>query len=342
MPVDLRSDTFSLPTPQMLEAMVAAPLGDDVWGEDPTVNRLEELAAREVGKEAALFLPSGTMGNLIGVACQVNPGDEVFVDRHSHILMYEAAGTAVVAGVQLHALDHEMGIPREEDLRAAVRPPNPHFPRPRLLCLENTHNYRGGMAVPLQSVSAAAGVARELGLRVHLDGARLFNAAAALGVAAAELAAPADTVMLSLVKGLSAPVGGILAGDSGSIDEARRWRKRLGGGMRQAGVIAAAGIVALTEMPARLAEDHLHASRLARGLALIPGISLVAPQVTNIVIANVAVNAERLCADAAARGVLFGPFGPGRVRMVTYRGITEDDIDRALEVVREVVSRLTD
>ena len=252
-------------------AMARAEVGDDVWGEDPTVNRLEEDMARRLGKEAAVFVPSGTMGNLACVAAQTRPGDEVIADAQAHLVFYEVGGSAIVAGVQLRILDSVDGVPDALAVTDAVRIVDIHQPVSTLLCIENTHNRRGGGAVDADRVHAAARTAHRLGLRVHCDGARLFNAAVALGVTPAELVDECDTVTVCVSKGLGAPVGSVVSGDTPAIQEVRRWRKRLGGGMRQAGVIAAAGLYALEHNLERLAEDHANARVIAEGVEGNPG-----------------------------------------------------------------------
>src|SRR5579872_2030547 len=268
----------------MRAAMARAEVGDDVWGEDPTVRRLEEEVARRLGKHAAVYVPSGTMGNLTCVAAQTRPGDEVIADTQAHVVVYEVGGSAIVAGVQLRLLDSVDGIPGADAVIAAVRVTEIHQPVSSLLCIENTHNRRGGAAIDVDRVHRAARAAHSLGLRVHCDGARLFNAAVALGVSPADLVDECDTVTVCISKGLGAPVGSVVAGDVPVIEEVRRWRKRLGGGMRQAGVIAAAGVYALEHNLERLAEDHANARVIADGIDGIPGTNVRRPAVpTNIV-----------------------------------------------------------
>src|SRR3712207_6553775 len=264
--IDLRSDTVTRPTEEMRRAMFEAALGDDVFGEDPTVNRLEEYVADLLGKEAALYAPSGTMCNQIGVFVNTNRGDEVLVHEGAHAFNYEAGAPALLSGVQIRPLPGEGGIISPDTLRAAVRPENVHFPRPTLLCLENTHNTAGGKVYPLEDFAEVTAAADEMGLRVHLDGARLFNAQVATGIPAREWCEHADTVSVCSSKGLGAPVGSLLAGDGEIIREARRARKAFGGGMRQAGVIAAGSLYAFEHHTDRLAEDHERAKKLAAGL----------------------------------------------------------------------------
>src|SRR5918999_4760549 len=264
--IDLRSDTVTRPTEGMRRAMLEAPVGDDVFGEDPTVNRLEEYVADLLGKEAALYAPSGTMTNQVGVQVNTNRGEEVLLHEGSHIFVYEVGAPAMLSSVQLRTLPGEDGVIAPETVRAAVRPEDVHFPRSRLLCLENTHNTSGGKVYPLEDFAAVAAEARELGIKVHLDGARLFNAQAATGDPAREWCQHADTVSVCSSKGLGAPVGSLLAGDGETIRDARRARKAFGGGMRQAGVIAAGSLYAFEHHAERLVEGHERAKKLAAGL----------------------------------------------------------------------------
>ncbi|MGH7777101.1 MAG: GntG family PLP-dependent aldolase [Candidatus Dormibacterales bacterium] len=340
-PIDLRSDTVTLPTDRMRRAMADAELGDDVMGEDPTVNRLQEVAAARLGKEAALLVSSGTMGNLIGILVNAAAGEEVIADADAHTFMYEAAGAAAVGGVQVRPVPTERGVMTPAQVLAAVRPPgDDHQPRTAALMLENTHNRHGGVAWPPEAFSAVAGAARERGLKVHLDGARLFNAAAATGVPVDQLAAGSDTVTFCLSKGLACPAGSILAGSAEAVAEARRKRKMLGGGMRQAGVLAAAGLVALETMVDRLAEDHDNARTLAEGLAEMPGVDCDLNRVqTDIVIVSLRrVNPNRFLEECRAQGLLAGWMGGDRVRFVTHHGITPGDIQRALEIASQVLA----
>ncbi|MBI4571377.1 MAG: low-specificity L-threonine aldolase, partial [Chloroflexi bacterium] len=273
--IDLRSDTLTHPTPAMREAMAKAEVGDDVFGEDPTVRRLEQMAAERMGKEAAVFVASGTMGNLVSLLAHCGRGDEAIVGSEAHVLHYEAGGVPGLGGVQLRPVRNDgHGMIDLDELEATIRLENVHFPRTSAVCLENTHNRCGGGVLTAEETAAVARIARRHGVAVHLDGARIFNAAVALGVAPSELAAQADSVTFCLSKGLSAPVGSLVCGSAEFVQRARRMRKMVGGGMRQAGVIAAAGIVALETMVDRLAEDHEHAQLLARGLAQLPGIRI--------------------------------------------------------------------
>jgi len=335
--VDLRSDTVTRPTPEMRAAMAAAEVGDDVYGEDPTVRRLEEEAAARVGCEAALFVPSGTMGNQIAIHLQTSPGTDVLLEAGSHVHRSELGAMAAWSGATARALDGEDGLLSPRALEQAIAPPAYYTAKARLLVLENTHNYAGGVVLPEERKRALLAVARRHGLAVHLDGARIFNAAAALGLPARELAAGCDTVMFCLSKGLGAPVGSLLCGTGVAIAEGRVVRKRLGGGMRQAGILAAAGLFALERHVERLPEDHRRARTLAEALAELPGFVLDPARVTtNIVIAAVQ-PAERLPALLEAlreRGVLAGAMGRGRLRLVTHRDVDDRGIARALQALR--------
>ncbi|HUY78070.1 MAG TPA: low-specificity L-threonine aldolase [Ktedonobacterales bacterium] len=346
--IDLRSDTVTQPTPAMRTAMARAEVGDDVYGEDPTVNRLEELAAERVGKEAALYVPSGAMGNAIAVLTHCRRGDEIIVGDRSHIFLYEVGGAARLNGSPSRAIPNlPDGTLDRARLAAAFLGDDIHEARTGLLCVENTQNMCGGRALPPETLRELAAPARQRGLPVHMDGARLFNAAVALGLPASALAAEADSVMFCLSKGLSAPVGSLLAGSRAFIAEARRARKLLGGGMRQAGIIAAAGIVALTEMVDRLADDHANARHFAYGLAETPGI-VVEPETvdTNIIFfgfnddaGRIDVAANTALTQAAAQaGALFSGGDDGRIRAITHYGIERADVDRALEVIRRAMT----
>ena len=341
--IDLRSDTVTRPTSAMREAMYRAEVGDDVYGEDPTVNHLEELAAEAVGKEAALFVPTGTMGNAIAILTHCRRGDEIIVGDRAHIYLYEVGGAARLNGSPARAIPNlPDGSLDPQRLLASFLGDDVHEARTGLLCVENTHNMCGGRALSPMTLRALAAPARQRGVPVHMDGARLFNAAVALGVPARELAAEADSVMFCLSKGLSAPVGSMLAGSRDFIAQARRGRKLLGGGMRQAGVLAAAGIVGLTEMVERLADDHANAQRLAQGLAEIPGIRIAPETVETNILFFDALDAdgqpqnEAFTRAAAAQGVLFSGGDLGGIRAVTHDGISVADIDRALQVAGSV------
>jgi threonine aldolase len=342
-PIDLRSDTVTLPTPEMRRAIAEAALGDDVYGEDPTVNRLEALAAEKVGKAAAMLVPSGTMGNLCALLAHCARGDEAIVGDEAHIYHYEAGGASVLGGIALHpvptAPNGELPL---EALAGAIRDPNDeHEAITRLICLENTHNRCGGVVLSPAYMRAVRDFARPRGLLVHLDGARIFNAAVALGVDVRELTQHVDSVMFCLSKGLAAPVGSILAGDAAFIARARRARKLVGGGMRQAGIIAAAGIFALEQMVERLAEDHANARMLAEGLASFPQIAIDLETVqSDIVIFKLRDGAPGPFVRALAeRGLLVGEIGRGYIRAVTHYGIDASAIEEALEIVRATLSR---
>ena len=341
--IDLRSDTVTLPTQTMREAIYHAELGDDVFGEDPTTNRLEKIAAERMGKEAALMVASGTMGNLVCLLSHCRRGEEVILGDQSHTFLYEAGGISAVGGIHPHTIANQPdGTMRLEDIEAAIRGSNLHFPRSRLICLENTHNRCNGSALTPQYMESVAKLARERGLRIHLDGARVFNAAAALGVDVKELIRYADSVSFCLSKGLSSPVGSIICGSNDFIAEARRNRKVLGGGMRQSGIIASAGIEALENMVDRLAEDHENAHRLAEGIARIPGLSIELNRIqTNIIyfdMANDQFTAETLVKQLSGRAVKVLQVGPERLRAVTHYGISAEDIDLALAAMSEVMA----
>ena len=333
--IDLRSETVTLPTEEMRQAMYEAELGDDVYREDPTVNRLEEMAAHMMGKEAALFTPSGTMSNLISVMTHTHHGDEIIVGSEAHILWYEAGGAAALGGVVIRTIPNDQDGRIDPDaVEQAIRPKNIHHPQTTLLCLENTHNRCGGAILTPEYTSAITQLAHQHGLRVHLDGARIFNAAVALSVPASELAKPVDSVSFCLSKGLSAPVGSLICGTREFVEKARKWRKMVGGQMRQAGVIAAAGIVALEKMVGRLTEDHINAQRLAYGLAHIPGISVCSERVqTNLVMFEgpPSIPSASFVERMDARGVRFLHYGGKKVRAVTHRMVSAIDVDEALE-----------
>jgi threonine aldolase len=340
VPVDLRSDTFTTPDAEMRRVMAAAEVGDDVWGEDPTVRRLEEEMAARLGKEAAVFVPSGTMGNLASLAAQTRPGDEVIVDNLSHVVMNEAGGAGAVAGVMLHTVDAIMGAPTAAQVAAALREPDIHRPVSRLLWLENTHGGRSGTAVSAENIDAAAGAAHDAGLRVHCDGARLFNAAVAMRTDAARLVRDCDTVSVCLSKGLGAPVGSVVSGDAACITEVRLWRKRLGGGMRQAGILAAAGLHALRHNIERLAEDHASAAVLSAALHASPGVMVVhAPWPTNMVMFDTPRPAADVVRWAADSGVLLASVGERRLRCVTHKDVDAAAVQRAADVLHQLFVR---
>ncbi len=340
--IDLRSDTVTLPTPAMREAMYRAEVGDDVFGEDPTVNRLEEMAAERMGKEAALFVVSGTMANLVCLLTHCGRGDEFIVGHLAHTFLYEVGGSAALGGLHPHTVPNRPdGTLDLKDVESAIRGDNIHFPRTRLICLENTHNRCGGAALTVEYTDSLCRLAHSHRIAVHLDGARIFNAAIALGVDVKELTRNVDSVAFCLSKGLSCPVGSLVCGSAEFIAEARRSRKMVGGGMRQAGIIAAAGVVALEEMVDRLAEDHANARRLAEGLAEIPGLSVDLERVqTNIVYFDLiegSLETDRFLAGLREGGVKMLSTGPRRFRAVTHYGIEAADIEEALMVVRRVM-----
>mgnify|MGYP006271368835 CR=1 FL=1 len=333
--IDLRSDTVTRPSSAMRQAMMDAPVGDDVYGEDPTVNQLQEEVAALLGKDAALFVPSGTMANQIALHVLTDPGDEVIVDATSHIYNYETGAAGVLSGIQLHPVSTPHGLLSPDDVAAAVRPEGAVFARSRLLAVENTANKAGGRVYPLSRVRALADTARTHGLRTLLDGARLWNAVEAAGVDAADYAEPFDLVWVALSKGLGAPVGSVLAGAQPHIDAARRVRKRLGGGMRQAGILAAAGRYALAHHREQLATDHAHAQRLAHTIAGLPAFDLdVAEVETNIIIFDTLhASAETVTNELADAGIGVTPFGPTTVRATTHRDVTPDDIDAVVDTL---------
>lgn len=340
--INLRSDTQTLPTEEMLEAMAKAPLGDDVYGEDPTVNALEELAASVVGKEAALFVPSGTMGNLIALKVHTRHGEEVILEKDSHIYYYEAGGLAAICGLTPRLVTGHMGVMDAEDIEEALRPYNIHHPPTSLICYENTHNRAGGTVVSVEKSKELYELAKKHGFAVHLDGARIFNAALYLGVDAKVLASYADSVMFCLSKGLSAPVGSVLTGSKDFIKRARHVRKMLGGGMRQAGVLAAAGIIAISKMRDRLEEDHKNAQLLAKGVAEIPGLTVDLKTVqTNMVNVNIDPSIMPLSTfvdELEKRRVLVSTRPPRGIRLVTHRHVSREDIETTLEVMKEILA----
>ncbi len=341
--VDLRSDTITRPTPAMRRAMADAEVGDDVFGEDPTVNRLEEMAAERLNKGAALFVASGTMANLVSLLVHCGRGEEVILGDKSHTFFYEQGGSSGLGGIHPRTLPNKPdGTLDFGDIEEAIRPDNIHFPRTRLIILENTHNRCSGSPINIEYMKGVGEIARRNRVKVHVDGARIFNAAVSLCVDASELVSEADSVSFCLSKGLAAPVGSLVCGTHDFIEEARRARKVLGGGMRQAGILAAAGIVALTEMIERLAEDHDNARRLAEGLTEIDGLSVDPKSVkTNIVYINISHNdvSSNDLADLLTReGVLLLPIGAKQMRAVTNYHITEDDVEYAVGVIRHEIN----
>ncbi|MEM1044006.1 MAG: GntG family PLP-dependent aldolase [Bacteroidota bacterium] len=333
---DFRSDTVTKPTPAMRQAMAEAEVGDDVFGEDPTVERLEARVADLLGKEAALFVPTGVMGNQLAIKVHTRPGDEVVLAERSHVFHYEAGSPAVLSGVQLRPVGNARGMLTGGDVRAVVRGRYDWEPRTRLVCLENTVNKAGGVVYPLDLAHEVAEAAREHGLALHLDGARLWNAAVASGHSEADLAAPFDTVSVCLSKGLGAPVGSMLAGETETVRLARRYRKLFGGGMRQVGILAAAGLHALDYHRADLAADHARARRLAGAFAALPGFGIDPASVeTNIVLVETKQPAEVVLARLAEHSVQMVAFGPHTVRATTHRDLSDADLDRTLNVLAE-------
>ena len=341
--IDLRSDTVTLPTPGMREAIYKAEVGDDVFGEDPTINRFEKMAAKRMGKEAALFVASGTMGNLVCSLTHCARGEEVILGDKSHMFLNEAGGMSALGGIHPHTVANQPdGTMLLEDIEGAIRGSNVHFPRTRLICLENTHNRCNGAALPAEYFNSVAGLAKRYSLSLHLDGARVFNAAVALGVDVKELTRNVDSVSFCLSKGLSVPVGSAVCGSSEFIAEARRTRKVLGGGMRQAGILAAAGVVALEEMVERLAEDHANARRLAEGIPQIEGLAVDLSVIqTNILYFDLVtdkVDVQTFLTRLGEKGIkLLCIGGARRFRVVTHYGIEADDIDVTLAAMREVM-----
>ena len=347
--IDLRSDTVTKPTDAMREAMASAIVGDDVYGEDPTVNRLQEMMAEQLGMEASLFVASGTMGNVVAILTHAGRGDEMILGHLAHTFLYEGGAAAGLAGVHPYILQNEDdGTIDLDAIEEAIRPDNVHFPVSRLLCLEDTHNRCGGTAIASQYIDAAAQLAHSHGMSVHLDGARLFNAAIALGVSPSELTRNVDSVMICLSKGLGAPVGSVLCGTRAFMDRALRMRKIVGGGMRQAGIIAAAGVYALEHNVDRSAEDHANAARLAAGIDSIPGLTCTSHgnphrKSTNLVyftvdgtaVGNLALDADVLSKRLRKHGVLANALGSAsQMRMVTHIGVDTADIEQAIAALR--------
>jgi threonine aldolase len=341
--IDLRSDTVTLPTKEMIESISQAELGDDVSREDPTVNRLQELASKTFGTEAALLVTSGTQGNLVSVLAHCLPGDEVILESEAHLYFYEVGGMSAVGGVIPRLIKGHHGTFTGAQVMAAARGRDLHFPVSRLVEIENTHNRAGGTCWKPSQVAEVAKVAHELGMKVHIDGARIFNAAVALDVSVSEYARHVDSIQFCLSKGLCCPVGSMVVGSEEFIETARKKRKMLGGGMRQAGVIAAPGIVALTSMVSRLREDHDNAKKLAGALSMLDRIHIDLSTVqTNIVIADVSrtgLTEQEFHDQALAKGLAVSTFGPNLVRFVTHHGITAPDIDRAVSIVEDIVLR---
>ncbi len=342
--IDFRSDTVTKPTQGMMEAIKHAPLGDDVYGDDPTVNRLEQLAAKIMNKERALFVPTGTMGNLIALMVHAKPGEEVILERSSHIFLYEVAGAARVAGLQTHILEGVDGVMDPEDIKKGIRREDIHFPTTGLIAIENTHNMAGGMVQPLENLAAICEIAIENRIPLHMDGARLFNAAVALNVDPSEIGKYFDSVMFCLSKGLSSPVGSMLVGNEEFIKKARKLRKMLGGGMRQAGVIAACGIESLVKMPDQLIVDHKHAAYVGEALNQIEGLRVELEKIhTNIL--NVFIDKETLSSGTLVeklkeKGVLANPRGEKAIRLVTHHDLNKEQVVRGVNLINECMLEL--
>jgi threonine aldolase len=341
--IDLRSDTVTKPTAAMRRAMMEAEVGDDVYGEDPTVNRLEERAAELTGKQAALFVPTGTMGNTVAVKLLTEHGQEVICDSRAHLLDYEMSMVAWFSGCIIRAIPTTDGILSWDEVRRLIKPLNPYSAPTGLVCIENTHNMWGGAVYPMETIHEICDGVHERGLKVHLDGARIFNAAEATGMPVIDICAPADTVMFCLSKGLGAPAGSMLAGPANLIAKGRLYRKRLGGGLRQVGVLAAAGLVALEESPPRLAGDHANARFLAEGFARVEGVQIDLKRVaTNIVVFDVTGTGfapAAISVQLKRRGVLINAINERQLRAVTHYDVTREECAQALEAFAEAVSR---
>ncbi len=339
--IDLRSDTVTKPTPAMRKAMTDAEVGDDVFGEDPTVNALQEKVAKILSKEASIFVPSGTMANQLAIKSHTQPGDEVIIEATSHPYNFEGGASAALSGIQFNCLQGIRGILEPTQIEEAIRPDDHHFPVTRLVCLENTHNRGGGSIYPIERIADISRLARSKGLLVHLDGARLWNASVATGIKPHEYAQWADSVSVCLSKGLGAPIGSLVAGSKTFIDRVHRFRKMFGGGMRQVGIIAAAGIYALDHHIDRLKEDHQKAKHLALGLHEIQGVSIDPEYVeTNIVIFDIAemgMTAAQVRDEMKKKGVLIHPFGRTQIRVVTHLDISKEDIETALKAFKKVL-----
>ncbi|WP_413380896.1 low-specificity L-threonine aldolase [Alkalihalobacillus sp. 1P02AB] len=336
--IDLRSDTVTKPDEKMRKAMYEAEVGDDVYQEDPTVKALEERAADLLGKESALFVTSGTQGNQIAGLVHCKLGEEVILEAQSHIFLYEGAAMSAFAGVQLQTLTGERGALNIEDVRNAIRSDDIHEPRTSLICLENTHNKAGGAIIPLENMKEIYSLAESKRIKVHLDGARLFNASVASGIPVKDFAHYTDTVQFCLSKGLGAPVGSIIAGSLDFIAEARRWRKRLGGGLRQVGVLAAPSLIALNENVERLQIDHEHAQLLAEGLQNIEGVSLENKVDTNIILISLKNNnIPAFLEKLSSKGIRAGQFGANKIRFVTHKDISSEEINTALLKIQQVL-----
>jgi len=338
--IDLRSDTVTTPTKDMYQEMQKAPIGDDVYGDDPTVNKLEALAARTLDKEKGLFVPTGTMGNLIAVMAHTHPGEEIILERNSHIFLYEAAGASRLAGVQSMTITGMDGVMDPKEVEESIRAENIHFPSTGLICVENTHNMAGGMVQPMENLQQLRSVANRHQIPMHLDGARVFNAAAALSCDVKEITAHFDSVMFCLSKGLSSPIGSMLVGDKYFIDRARKLRKMLGGGMRQAGIIASCGILSIEQMSAQLKIDHVNARILAEGLNKLSGFSVnldkVHTNIINVSIQEKNISSEDVVNKMKAKGILANPRGKDCIRLVTHKDVTLEDIYSAVRIMESL------
>lgn len=340
--IDLRSDTVTKPTPEMREAMAEAEVGDDVYGDDPTVNKLQEKAAEMLGKEAALFVPSGTMGNLLALLVHCSRGEEVIVGDKSHIYVNEAGGMAALGGIYPHPISNQKdGTLRLDDIRASIQPDDSHRTITRLICLENTQNICGGVPLTAEYTAQVGQIVNEHGLKFHIDGARIFNAAAALDVDVKQLAAPADSVMFCLSKGLVAPIGSMLVGSQEFIARAHRLRKMLGGGMRQVGVVAAAGLISLEKMTGRLKQDHVRAKILFEGLKQIPGLRLEAEPSSNMVYFDledqIKLTENQIIAEMKKHGVLVDWSAPRQFRLVTHYWVDDAGVEKTVQAFRTVL-----
>jgi threonine aldolase len=334
MTVDLRSDTVTRPDPAMYRAMQEAPLGDDVLGDEPTVQKLEQVAAERTGMEAAMFVPSGTMGNLCAVCSWTRPGDAVVIEEEAHILFYECGGAAVIAGAMFRSVPSN-GVMTVEDIEARITPGSIHTPATTLLCLENTHNRKGGAVIPVEMHREYRALANAHGLHIHLDGARVFNAAVALGVDIREITSQVDSVNFCFSKGLGAPVGSALCGPREFIDRAKHWRKRVGGGMRQSGVLAACALVAMEGIEEKLSADHARAERIRAALSTLPGVNPY-PVATNIVMVNTEVAAQDWQDQLAANGVLCFAVAANRLRLVLHRDVSDEGVEQTINVFRKL------
>jgi threonine aldolase len=340
--IDLRSDTVTKPTPEMREAMAEAEVGDDVYGDDPTVNKIQEKAAEMLGKEAALFVPSGTMGNLLALLVHCSRGEEVICGDKSHIYVNEAGGMAALGGIYPHPIQNQKdGTLRLEDILASIQPDDQHRTITRLICLENTQNICGGVPLTVEYTNEVGKLAKKYGLKLHIDGARLFNAAAALDVDAKELVASADSVMFCLSKGLVAPIGSMLVGTKEFIAKAFRLRKMLGGGMRQVGVVAAAGLISLEKMAGRLGQDHARAKSLFDGLKQVSGLRLAAQPSSNMVYFDledsVALTESQIIEEMKQRGVLVDYSAPRQFRLVTHYWVDDVGVEKTVQALKDVL-----